>query len=81
LAYGYFLLPDVRNTRLNKYGLPSYHQINPEVSYAFKGFLEGMELRFLAAIKRNAGETYGDLRYVYNKVNMVNFNFIIDFRL
>jgi hypothetical protein len=81
LAYGYFLLPDVKNTRLNKYGLPSYHQINPEVSYAFKGFLEGMELRFLAAIKRNAGETYGDLRYVYNKVNMVNFNFIIDFRL
>jgi hypothetical protein len=81
VAYGYFLLPDVKNTRLNKYGLPSYHQINPEVSYAFNGFLDGIELRFLAAIKRNAGETYGDLRYVYNKVNMVNFNFIIDFRL
>ena len=81
LAYGYYVLPDVRDARYNKYGLPSYHQINLEVNHAFKGFLKGTELRFLAAYKINAGQTYGDLKYQFNKVDMLNLNVIVDFKL
>jgi hypothetical protein len=81
LGYGYFSLPDVKNYRLNKYGLPSYHQINAEASYTFSKFLKGMELKTLIAYKIKEGETYNNLKYIYNKVNMLNINFILDFKI
>lgn len=81
LAAGYYRLPDVRDFRLNKYGLPSYFHINYDASYTFGKFLKGMEIRLLAAYKIKAGETYNNLKYVYNKVNMLNLNFIVDFRI
>ena len=81
LGYGYYQLPDVKNYRLNKYGIPSYHQINYDARYSFDKFFKGLELRFLVAYKIKQGETYNNLKYVYNKVNMFNFNFIIDFKI
>jgi hypothetical protein len=81
LAYGYYSLPDVKNYKLNKYGLPSYHQINLDASYTFSRFLKGLELKLLIASKIKQGETYGNLKYVYNKVNMINFNLILDFKI
>jgi len=81
LGYGYYQLPDVKNYRLNKYGMPSYHQINLDASYAFGKFLKGFELKALVVYKINAGETYNNLKYVYNKVNMFNLNLILDFKI
>ncbi len=81
IAYGYYSLPDIKNYRLNKYSMPSYHQINHESSYIFSNFFKGFELKSLIAWKINAGETYDNPKYVYNKVNMINFNLILDFRL
>ncbi len=81
LSYGYFELPDVKNYRLNKYGMPSYHHINLENAYKLDKFLKGFEIRTLLAWKINAGETYGNLRYHYNKTDMLNINVILDFRL
>ena len=81
IGYGYFNLPDVKNYRLNKYGLPSYHQINYEASYVFNKFLRGLEMKILVAYKIKEGESYNNLKYVYNKVNMINLNFIIDFKI
>lgn len=81
IGYGYYQLPDVKNYRLNKYGLPSYHQLNLDASYSFQKALKGLELKVLVAYKLKQGETYDNLKYVYNKVNMINFNFIIDFKI
>jgi outer membrane porin, OprD family len=81
LAYGFYDLPDIKNYRLNKYSVPSYHQVNYEASYFFKKFLKGFELRTLLAYKINAGETYDNPKYVYNKVDMFNMNLILDFKL
>lgn len=81
IGYGYYLLPDVKNYRLNKYGLPSYHQLNVDASYNFEKFLKGMEIRFLAMYKMNQGETYNNPRFIYNKVNVLNLNLIIDFKI
>lgn len=81
VGYGYYQLPDVKNYRLNKYGMPSYHQINADASYAFDKILKGFELRILVVYKLNAGETYNSLKYVYNKVNMFNLNLILDFKI
>ena len=81
LGYGYYQLPDVKEYRLNKYGLPSYHQINFDASYSFGKFLKGLDLKVLVVYKIKEGETYNNLKYVYNKVNMMNFNFILDFKI
>ena len=81
LGYGYYNLHDVKNYRLNKYGIPSYHQINYDASYSFDKFFKGLELKLLVAYKIRQGETYNNLKYVYNKVNMVNFNIILDFKI
>lgn len=81
IGYGYYMLPDVKNYRLNKYGIPSYHQINYYANYAFNNFLKGLDIKFLTTYKIKQGETYNNLKYVYNKVNMFNFNLIIDFKI
>ena len=81
LGYGYYLLPDVKDVRLNKYGLPSYHQINYYANYSFEKFLKGLEMKFLVAYKIEQGETYNNLKYIYNKVNMFNINLVIDFKI
>lgn len=81
LGYGYYRLPDVTNYRLNKYGMPSYHQLNYEASYMFGNFLKGLELKLLVVGKLKEKQESYNLKYVYNKVNMVNFNFILDFKI
>ena len=81
IAYGFFSLPDVKDYRLNKYGMPSYHQVNLDLSYAFTKAFKGLECKFNAALKRDAGETYDNLKYIYNKVNMVNMSLTLDFNI
>ncbi len=81
LAYGYFRMPSVSNTRLNKYGMPSYHQINISTAYSFKHFWKGLELRFLLASKIKSGNDYIAPKYIYNKVNMTNFSLVADLKI
>lgn len=81
LGYGYYKLPDVKDFRLNKYGMPSYHQLNYDASYNFDKFLKGFEIKFLAAYKLKEGKDYNNLKYVYNKVNLLNLNLIVDFKI
>ncbi len=79
LSYGLFQLPDVKNTALNKYGLPSYQQLNVELTYEFEHFLEGLELQVLYVHKSNQGKTYENEKYIINKVNMSNYNIVLNF--
>jgi hypothetical protein len=79
LSAGYFSLPDVRNFALNKYGLPSYAQINADVRYTFNGLLRGLDLQFLLVLKFNQGEIYGDSRYEFNRVNMKLYNLVLNY--
>jgi hypothetical protein len=80
LGGGYYRLPDVRNTRLNKYGMPSYVQLNSDLRYQFrKGFLQGLDAQLLVVVKRNAGEIYQNLKYVFNKTDMVLYNLILNY--
>jgi len=76
---GYYQLPDVKNYRLNKYGLPSYIHLNADVRYSFIGFWQGLDTQLLVTAKLNAGETYKDKKFEFNKVNMVLFNFVLNY--
>lgn len=79
LSAGYYKLPDVKNYRLNKYGLPSYIQANADVHYSFAGMLKGFEVQVLIVGKKNIGEMYNNKRFEFNKVNMVQYNFVLNY--
>jgi hypothetical protein len=81
ISYGYVNMPSVYNFRLNKYGMPSYHQLNLSSSYNFQNFWKGMEFRVLMANKFNGSDELLQAKHVYNKINMLNFNFIVDIRI
>ncbi len=79
LGAGYYQLPDVRNYALNKYAMPSYIQLNAELRYAFGGVLTGLETQFLYVSKWNRGETYNDLKYKFNKTDMQQVNWVLNY--
>ncbi len=80
LGLGYYNLPHVKDYAHNKYGLPSYLQTNAQVEYKFEGLLQGLNATLLYAHKFNAGETYGNAKFIINKVNMSNINLILDYQ-
>jgi hypothetical protein len=79
LGVGYYHLPDVKNTSLNKYGMPSYAQVNLDIRYFFKGLFEGLDVQYLLAAKLNAGETYSNDKYIFNKVDLQVHNLVLNF--
>lgn len=79
LGVGHYMLPDVKNTALNKYGQPSYEQVNAEIRFLPEGKLKNLQLFFLYVYKAGSGETYGNAKFVLNKVNMSLFNLMADY--
>ncbi|HRG33479.1 MAG TPA: hypothetical protein PLN76_09370, partial [Saprospiraceae bacterium] len=80
LAIGYFELPDVKDFKLNKYGMPSYFQLNAEVRYLFSGKLQGFELYALFVSKIKNDTTYDNPKYIINKVGMNLYNLVLNYR-
>jgi hypothetical protein len=79
-SYGYYKLPGVTNVRLNKYGMPSYHQFLADLTYDIPGFLKGARLELIYTYKLKA-EDVPNQRFVINKVNMHHVNFILNYHL
>jgi hypothetical protein len=72
--------PGLENSLLNKYGIPSYYHFTGLIDYKFKGYLEGFDLQFLIAHKaaHRPGEVPDEFRI--NRVDLWNFNLILDYR-
>jgi hypothetical protein len=79
VGYGHFYLPDVKNARLNKYAFPAFRQFNFDARYVFGGNLKGLQAQVLYVWKGRIGNTYGNDRYVINRVNMSHFNVILNY--
>ncbi len=79
LVAGYYKLSDVKDYRLNKYGLPSYTQVNADVRYSFVGMMKGLEAQLLVVGKLRDGETYNNEKFEFNKVDMVTYNFVLNY--
>jgi len=77
-AVGRFALPDVHDA-LNKYGMPSFYQMNVDVKYTPGGHFSGLELQWLYVIKRQLGNSQLAPRYLDNKVNLSHLNFIVNY--
>jgi hypothetical protein len=80
-SVGYFELPSVTNFSLNKYGMPSYTQMNVEVLIDASKIAKGLDFQFLLANKTNQGDTMENSKYIQNKVNMNSWNFVVNYRL
>jgi hypothetical protein len=80
LMLGNVNLPDVKDFYLNKYGMPSYTQMDIDFRHKFSGWLQGLEAQLLYVRKWNQGETYGNPRYIIHKVDMNLVNLVLNFR-
>jgi hypothetical protein len=79
LSGGYYHLPDVKNFELNKYGMPTYTQVNFGLTYQFDHYLKGLNALLLVVRKDEIGNTYENDRYVFNKVNLTHLNLIFNY--
>jgi hypothetical protein len=70
IGAGYYKMPDVKNFRLNKYGLPSYFHINVYFDYHFDKFLEGLDFQVLLTTKLNNGDYHNDISYLFNQSDL-----------
>ena len=77
---GYYDLPEVTNFALNKYGMPSYTQLNMDIRHDFSGFFKGLEVQLLFVHKRKSGNTYKNEKYVINKVDMSSWNLVFNYQ-
>lgn len=78
-GFGYYNLPAIENFSLNKYGMPSYTQLNVDLHYRFNGLLKCLESQLLYVHKGKTGSIPGDQRYIINKVNMNLWNVIFNY--
>lgn len=80
VALGYYDLPDITDYRLNKYSMPSYNQLNIDARYKFGGIFKGLEVQVLYMYKGKTGNTYGNDKYVINKVDMSLWNIVFNYQ-
>jgi hypothetical protein len=79
VGYGFYRNTDVLDSSTNKYGIPSFHQLNLDWFYDFKGDLDRLGAELLITYKIAEGNTYDDPRFVMNKVDMAIFNLIFNY--
>jgi len=80
LGVGYYQLPDImEQPGLNKYAIPSFFQINMDLKYVHKKWLNGLESHLLVVSKIAEGNTYNNPKFVFQKVNMLHINLILNY--
>jgi hypothetical protein len=80
IGAGYYRLPDILDhPELNKYAIPSYFQVNVDFKYIHKKWLNGLESHLLVVSKIAEGETYNNPRFVFQKVNMLHINLMLNY--
>lgn len=80
LGVSHVQTPDLENIELNKYGLPNYYHFTGLIDYRFSGLFKGLDLQFLVANKKEDRDRKIPLEYVINRLNMTNYNLILDYR-
>jgi hypothetical protein len=79
LGLGYYKLPEETIAAKNKYGMPSYWQLNADIRYLFSGFLKGLETQFLYVYKGNAGANEINKKNIINKTQMSLYNLVLNY--
>jgi hypothetical protein len=69
----------VKDVAFNKYGMPSYFQVNMDVRYNWSRLVKGLESQLLVVAKFREGETYEQSKYEFNRVNMLLVNAVLNY--
>lgn len=80
LAYGRYYLPPPTDTYRNKYGMPSYDHSKLQLNYSFGKALKGLSLSALFIYKSVLGPKPSDPKYIINRVNTGNYNFVLNYQ-
>lgn len=80
MAVGHVQTPDLNSLKLNKYGLPNYTHLTGLVDYRFQGYFKGLDLQLLVAAKKENNQGSLSPEFIINKVEMSNFNVILDYK-
>ncbi|MFD2202042.1 hypothetical protein [Shivajiella indica] len=78
---GLHFLPDPSKPELNKYAFPSYAQANLGGKYSPKNWGKGLDFHaiFMSKVNIKSGEIKP--QWIYNKVNMIHVNFIVNYTI
>jgi hypothetical protein len=79
VGYGHYYLPAIDDARFNKYSMPAYRQLNLSWKYEFQQLLKGMDIQFLYVHKAVMGSNRYSPKQLINKVNMSNYNLILNY--
>ncbi len=79
VALGYFKLPSVYHYAANKYGMPSYNQLNVDIRHKFKGLFTGLEAQLLYVYKGKATDEAIENKFIINRVNMSLWNLVLNY--
>jgi hypothetical protein len=80
LSYAHNLLPDVKESLLNKYAMPSFGHAQCWIEKKFGKKAEGLSIKMLYLYKLALSDTYNNPNFIYNKANMHHMDFILDFK-
>ena len=78
---GLHFLPDPAATEANKYAFPSYAQANLGGRYSPKGWGKGLDFHGILMSKLNIKSGEMKPQWIYNKVNLVHVNFIVNYTI
>lgn len=79
ISSGIYQMPDVKNYRLNKYGLGDYVHLNTNIKYEFQHKLRGLDVMVQLISKLNIDEQDLPEKHIYNRVNLFHTNVIINY--
>ncbi|HEY1021493.1 MAG TPA: hypothetical protein VGE06_04240, partial [Flavisolibacter sp.] len=79
LAYGHYYLPEVDNTNLNKYGIPSYHHFKTLLQYEFNSVFNGLDIALLYVHKGPLSTRTYPPKHILNKVGLHTYTAILNF--
>jgi len=65
---------------MNKYGIPSYYHMVASLDYKFQGYLKGLDVRLFVVNKIAQNSVEVEDQYRINRVDLWNFNVVLDYR-
>lgn len=77
---GYSNTSSLNNYFLNKYGMPSYYHLAGIIDYRAKGYFEGLDIMLIVANKIAQNPEEVPDNYRINRVDLWNFNLVMDYR-
>ena len=77
LGIGYYSYANVSNYAKNKYGMPSFVQLNSELKYTLKN----LDILLLHCLKLSNDKSINNTKYELNKVNLSQINLVLNYHL